>query len=422
MSRWKIVHAVAWLHRRAGFGLHPDELDAAVASGPSSELEKLTQPPDEPRPDPWDALDLDPEQDGRRNAVVGWLQHLASSGRPYEDRRTWMLHGWLVSSMAKVTIPELMVDQIRLFMTTGGDSYPDLLKAIAVDRAMLVYLDGRTSTSEAPNENFGRELLELFALGVGNYGEDDVQAAARALTGWVVGRELPEAVFVPRRHDDTPQRLLGVDGVSDVDGVVEAIVADPEHARFVARRVALEYLGTAPDHDPDDTQRNDVIEELAGVYVDADRALDPVIVTALELGLAGATTTMAIAPIPWLIMALRATGVPTLRLGRDASARIRDMGQLPLLPPDVSGWPTGVEWFTESSLIARTNLAVAIAAATPADEPLRGSLDDGDFDLTAEQLGLPAPFSSTTAAALRKESDPVNRLALALISPENLLS
>lgn len=333
-----------------------------------------------------------------------------------------MLHGWLVSSMAKVTIPELMVDQIRLFMTTGGDSYPDLLKAIAVDRAMLVYLDGRTSTSEAPNENFGRELLELFALGVGNYGEDDVQAAARALTGWVVGRELPEAVFVPRRHDDTPQRLLGVDGVSDVDGVVEAIVADPEHARFVARRVALEYLGTAPDHDPDDTQRNDVIEELAGVYVDADRALDPVIVTALELGLAGATTTMAIAPIPWLIMALRATGVPTLRLGRDASARIRDMGQLPLLPPDVSGWPTGVEWFTESSLIARTNLAVAIAAATPADEPLRSSLDDGDFDLTAEQLGLPAPFSSTTAAALRKESDPVNRLALALISPENLLS
>ena len=116
---------------------------------------------------------------------------------------------------------------------------------------MLVYLDGRTSTAEAPNENYGRELLELFALGVGNYTEDDVQAAARALTGWVVARRFDSARFVPGRHDRTPQTLLGVDGVTDVDSVIEAVVAHPAHPRFVARRIVREYLGDPDRLDPD---------------------------------------------------------------------------------------------------------------------------------------------------------------------------
>ncbi len=411
--------AVGWLHRRAGFGLHPDDLALAVDRGPTEELDRLLRPDDHGIPaqsDPWDGLDLDPENNGRPQAVLGWMRRMFATQRPFEDRRTWMLHGWLVSSMDKVNAPDVMVEQIRLFATDGGGDYPDLLRSLTVNRAMLVYLDGRTSTGEAPNENYGRELLELFALGVGNYTEDDVQAAARALTGWVTARRFEESRFIPRRHDDTPQTLLGVDGVHDVDTVVDAVVAHDSHPSFVGRRIVSEYLG-----DPDDPSLADAVEAVVAEY-DATRALDPTIERALEFGLAGASTTMVLAPIPWLAAASRATGVSVQQVFRGARERLREMGQVPLLPPSVAGWPTGDEWFSSSSIVARTNVAATVAEATADGEPLRVALDDDDLDLVAERLGLAESFGTATTTAIRSESDPVARLTLALVSPENLLT
>lgn len=408
---------VAWLHRRAGFGLHPAELDAAADRGAAEELARFAA--QAIPPNPWTDVELDPEQGGRRAVIGAWLRHLIDTSTPFADRRTWMLHGWLVSSMAKVTRPELMVDQIRLFMENGGGSFPDLLRAITRDRAMLVYLDGRTSTAAAPNENYGRELLELFSLGVGNYSEDDVQAAARALTGWVVGRDAGAARFVPFRHDDAPQTLLGVEGVDDVDSVVSAVTSDPAHAEFVVRRVVREYLG-------DDTVLDETVADLIETYVDGGLQLDPVIVRALELGLDGASTPIVLAPVPWFAIVARATGYGIAnagpRLARAATEGFAEMGQIPLVPPDVAGWQNGEAWFTASSLIARTNVAAAIAASTPARQPIRIAIDDGDLDLVAQHLGLTEPFSAATASALRSERDPVNQLTLALVSPENLLS
>ncbi len=411
---------VAWLHRRAGFGLHPDALSAAAARGAIAELDRLFDPdaagvPADP--DPWADTDLDPDNGGRRNIVVDWLRHLVATRRPYRSRRTWLLHGWLVSGLGKVPVPEFMVDQLRLYAAAGGGSYPDLLRAVTTDRAMLVYLDGRTSTADAPNENYGRELLELFALGVGNYTEADVLAAANALTGWVVGPRLATARFVPSRHDGSPQTLLGVDGVRDVDSVVDAIVGHPAHPRFVAERIVAELLG-----DVADPSLGGVVEELAAAYVAADMHLDPVVRRALELGLGGARTPLVVAPVPWLVGALRATAADPRDLGRDGPDRFRAMGQVPMIPPDVSGWPRGIDWFTASSLVARTNLAAAIAAGTAASQPVRVALDDGDLDALAEHLGLVEPFTAATAAAIRGAGDPTESLALALISPENLLS
>ncbi|MDJ0770550.1 MAG: DUF1800 family protein [Ilumatobacter sp.] len=410
----------AWLHRRAGFGIHPAALQAIADAGSADPVADHVGPGpdgDAPLSDPWDGLALDPERDGRREAVVGWLRHLVATERPYEDRRTWLLHGWLVSSLGKVLLPELMVDQIRLLAAQGGGSYPDLLRAITIDRAMLVYLDGRTSTGSAPNENYGRELLELFALGVGNYTEADVLAAARALTGWVVAPALARARFVPRRHDDSPQRLLGVDGVHDVDTVIDAVVGHPAHATFVARRLVAEFLG-----DPDDESLAGVASELADGYVDADMHLDPVIATALRMGLDGRARPLVLAPIPWFVGALRVTGAPPERVIARARDHVREIGQLPMLPPDVAGWPTGEAWFTASSLIARTNVAAAIAEHTADDEPLRIAVDQSDWDLAAQHLGVSEPFGASTRAALAATAGTTNRLTLALVSPENLLT
>lgn len=409
-------HGVGWLHRRAGFGLHPTELADATLRGPDEELERLLAAP-AATADPWDGLALDPDDGGRPEAVRGWLASFLATTQPFHDRRTWMLHGWLVSSMDKVNIPRLMVDQIRLFMNTGGGSFPELLQALTTDPAMLVYLDGRTSTGASPNENYGRELLELFALGVGNYTEADVQAAARALTGWVANPRGDQAVFVNRRHDNSPQTLLGATGVNDVDSVIDAVIASPAHAPYVAQRIAKEYLG-----DIRDPERTDVIDELTATYLATDMQLDPVIARALSIGLDGTSAPMVLAPLPWVVMCARATGVSFQRLFRTVQGTVREMGQVPMFPPSVAGWPTGTAWLTSSSLVARTNVAAGIADSTAADQPIRIAAENGDLDLIAEQLGLPEPFTQATIAAIQSASTPVGRLALALVCPENLLS
>ena len=356
-------------------------------------------------------MELDPQDGGRAEAVLAWIGALHGSTQPFQDRRTLLLHGWLVSAIDKVTIPELMVEQIRLFMNHGGDSFPDLLRSITTNPAMLVYLDGRTSTAEAPNENYGRELLELFALGVGHYNEDDVQSAARALTGWIVRREDNLAQFVLRRHDATPQTLLGVAGVDDVDSVIGAVVDHERHATFVATRIMREYLGELTG-----SAASDVIEALRSAYLDGDQRLDPVIVRALELGLEDLggpheMGSMVLAPIPWLMICARATGVGLRALQRGSSGAFRDMGQVPLLPPGVAGWPAGIEWLTSSAVVARTRLAATIAETTDQSEPLAIAMSDEDFDLAAQHLGLGDSFTTSTMSAIRSTTDPAARLA-----------
>ncbi len=407
---------VGWLHRRAGLGLHPDDLKAEIERDPNDSLDALLASPLTPR-DIWVDTDLDPQNNGRATAVRTWLGALIASDRPFHDRRTWMLHGWLVSSMDKVPNPQAMVEQIQLFEQSGNVDFADLLGDLTVNRAMLVYLDGRTSTAEAPNENYGRELLELFGLGEGNYTEADVQAAAVALTGWTIDRRGGSAKFVPRRHDDTPQTLLGATGVNDVGSVIDAVINDPAHPGFVADRIISEYLGDLAG----DT-REDVRSELIGTYEATGRRLDAVIEHALRLGLEGASTAVVLDPICWLVICARATSVDLSGLRRSATQSIREMGQVPLFPPSVAGWPRGTEWLTSSSLIARTNVAAALATATDPAEPLRIAAEDNDVDQLAEHLGLREPFGVGTRIAIGSAADPVGRLTIALVCPESLLA
>ena len=290
--------AVAWLHRRTGLGLSPDELDAARARGIGPELDRMAV--SDGATDPWAGLDVpvDPMATrAERVKVIGaWIDHLATTTTPLLDRLAWTLHGWLVSSMDKVRSPAQMVGQIQILRAQGTGRFPDLLRAVATDPAMLFYLDGRDSTAAAPNENFSRELMELFSLGVGAYTEADVKAGARALTGWTVGRSDTRSSFRPRRHDDTPQRYLGQATVSDVDQVIAAVVAQPAHPAFVARRLAKEVLGTTD---------SSTVGAVAAAYEAGDRRLDAAVMAAARLGVAGDPAPVVLAPVPWLAMARR---------------------------------------------------------------------------------------------------------------------
>lgn len=404
--------AVVWLHRRAGFGLPPDQMRAAVAAGPATELARMLQQV-APNDDPWDdaLLPLDPkDRPSKRHAVHGWLEAMVAGEQPLLERMAWFWHGHFVSAMDKVRVARLMVEQVRLFRGKGMGDFSELVTAATTDPAMMIYLDLRTSTGEQPNENYARELMELFTLGEGNYTEADVQALAAALTGWTLRLTEMEARFVPRRHDDTPGRLLGVDGVHDLSTALAAVLQQPALPSFVARSLAAELLGSVDD---------EVVAGLADAFA-ADLDIGALVAAALTAGLTGASTPIVLGPVPWYVIARRVTGAAPPE--REVLQLLRAAGQLPMLPPNVAGWPGGRAWFAASSLVARTNLAALVAAATPDGEVLAAANGD-DAELLAEVLGLPSDgFDTTTVDALAATPAGRDRLALALVSPEFMIA
>lgn len=409
--------AIAWLHRRVGFGLAPGELDELEALGVDATLDRLLDPdaagvPAEPSPFEGLPFDRQDPLPSIRAAIERWFDRMVTTRRPLVEWMAWYWHGHLTTSVATVRFAPLVADQIDLYRTAGLGDLPSLLRSVTVDPAMLLYLDGNTSTGASPNENYGRELLELFALGVGAFTEDDVRAAARALTGWTVERRTGQARFVPARHDDTPQQLLGRQ-VHDVDTVIAAVTEHPACAPFVAGRLARAILG---DVDAG------LVDRLARDFVDADLRLAPLVRAILEAGLDGAGGAVLGAPVPWAAAARRATGAaPDVAvLGR----LLDSAGQVPMRPPNVAGWPGGPAWLAASTVVARFNLALAVSFTAPAEGVARQAARRADAGALADALGRPEGLSADTVAALRAapagagRAGGVERLALALASPD----
>ncbi|MEY2459457.1 MAG: hypothetical protein QOG30_1287 [Acidimicrobiaceae bacterium] len=421
---------VALLHRRAGWGLAPGELDARLGDGVAATIDRLVEPDNHgvpPSPDPWAGVDLTPNRPGpnatqaekqqarqadrqqAETAIAAWLDHLASTPRPLEEWMAWFWHGHFVSGLDKVKVPLLMVQQLRTYRSLAFAPFPELVRAATTDPAMLLYLDGGTSTGSQPNENYGRELLELFTLGIGNYGEADVQAGAKALTGWTIDRRTGNSSFAAARHDNTAQRYLDVDNVHDVDTVVAAVTAHPACAPFVAGKLARTILGASVD--------DALVHDLATTFAASGLDTRVLVRAILEAAASGRAQPTFVQPVPWLVAAERATG--STPPGRLRLAGLRAAGQVPMLPPNVAGWPLGPVWLGASTVVARYNLASALAASTPADNPALAAAAAFDLDALADSLARPDGFANATRSALTQvKADPRSVLALALASPE----
>lgn len=407
--------SVKWLHRRAGFGLPPAQLRAAIDRGFTAELDRLLDPSavvNAVATDPWDdeSLPYDP-MDGpsRRYAIGRWIEAMVATEQPLVDRMSWLWHGHFVSAIDKVRVARLMVDQIRLFRRDGLGGLRSLLRSITIDAAMLLYLDLRTSTGDAPNENYAREFLELFTIGESSFTEDDVQAASRALSGWTLERE-SGVIFRARRHDDTPQLFLGVEGVHDLETTIDAVMQHPMLPLFIAETISKEVLG---ENDPD------LVAEFAISFESSGFTVGDLVRAALTAGADRPAAPLVLGPLPWLVIAARTTGAPA---PREALLLLRDAGQLPMLPPNVSGWPGGAAWFNSGSLVARANLA-AVIAADATDVEVLAAAESGDMDLLADALGLPATgFDDQSRAALSAVPAGRDRLALALVTPEFMIA
>jgi uncharacterized protein (DUF1800 family) len=404
---------IARLHRRFGFGLQAGELDAAIGRGLDAEVQRLMVPPTAPLFDPFAGKDLSFEKgankDRQRTVVDLWLDRMVTGESSMVERMAWFWHGVLVSGVAKVKDGEAMATQTNLLRILGLGSLSELYRAITVDNAMLYYLDGRDSVKGKPNENYGRELMELFALGVGNFSEADVKAAAIALTGWTSKRSGDAAKLVTAKHDDAPQTLLGVAGVHDVDSVISAIMQQPACALFIAGKLGRATLGPGLDAA--------VIATLADGFRSGGFEIRALVRALIDLHRADVDGgPIVLGPTPWLVMAQRATGAQ-LKIDVRLNA-LRATGQVPFDPPNVAGWPGGQAWYSSATMVGRLNLATAIASATPPTSPALAAAKAGDWPTLSLALGLPTDFSAQSVSGLAVAKDAFVRLALALVTPE----
>jgi uncharacterized protein (DUF1800 family) len=421
---------VAHLLRRAGFAPTSAEVDAAAAAGYGATVDLLLDFSEPDRADAAPAPTFTPYSplaergltvaqrhaaQRQRNSELAalqrwWLARMATTSHPLREKLTLYWHGHFATSFDKVRIPGLMYGQNQLFRALGAGGFEPLTQAVAKDPAMMIWLDTGTDKAAHPNENFARELMELFTLGIGNYTEDDVREAARAFTGWVVDPRSLTWAERPAQHDFGSKAVLGQSGDWDGTDVVRILVSSAASQRFLAARVWSHFAFPVGTTDP-------IVTDLLPATVNMTALLravfqHPAFVSPTACG------GLVKQPVEWLLSLVRIVGVPadSPRLLPILGA----LGQTPFRPPNVGGWPQNDYWLTTASSMARLQ-AAAFAVRSADLSPVADAAPSERVDATAHLLGV--SWSAATAHALAgAAADPRQLLTLALVAPESVLA
>ncbi|MBD5607175.1 MAG: DUF1800 domain-containing protein [Candidatus Eremiobacteraeota bacterium] len=361
----------AHLLRRAGFGGTAAEIEAHRALGVEGAVDALLHPAgaDVAFPDAPDATLLADPKTRNVTAQMWWLDRMLRTQHPLVEKMTLFWHGHFATSNRKVPA-NLMVEQIDLFRSQALGHFGQLLLAVSKDPAMLVWLDNRYNNKLHPNENYAREVMELFALGLGNYGEDDVKNAARAFTGWTIDKN-QNFVFRPALHDDGPKTFLGRTGNFAGEDVIAIIVSQPVHQRFICRKL-LEYFVYS---DPEPA----LVDALASTYALSGYDITKTVGTILRSNVFFSTRAYRAipkSPIEFVIGTLRFMEVR--KVPKDTIAWLQRMGQEPLAPPSVKGWDGGPTWINTGTLLARFNYVNRVVKTSP---PASGATTAAPVDL-----------------------------------------
>jgi uncharacterized protein (DUF1800 family) len=276
-----------------------------------------------------------------------WVGEMLSTPSPLTERMTLFWHNHFVSSQQKVKLAGLMYRQNVTLRAQALGNFGSMLHAVARDPAMIVYLDSAQNRKGAPNENFARELMELFTLGEGNYGESDVKEAARAFTGWSLDRERGEFVFRRLVHDYGSKTVLGRTGNLDGDDVIDILLAQPSTAEFVSRKLWREFV--SPDPDAAEVKR------IAARFRDSGydiKTAQYALLTSDAFYARENRGTLVKSPVDLVVGTLRQFGMhpgDTIPFAVAAAG----MGQNLFAPPNVRGWPGQEAWINTSRLLAR---------------------------------------------------------------------
>ena len=418
--------SLAHLFRRAGFGASTARLDAAVTAGYAATVETLLIPGDvaadaiapptltQPPTTPPSGVDE------RTPLVVWWLQRMAAADtNPLSEKLPWFWHGHLTSDFSEAGYPSLMLLQNQLFRTYGWGDFPTLIRQVTTDPAMLRYLDLLYSYKTAPNENYARELCELFVLGRTDasgappYTEADVEAAAHGLTGWTLDPTHTSVVFSSSRWDSGPKTFLGQTGAWGTDDIVRIVTHHPAAARRIPARLWSYFAYPVGPADP-------VVAELATTFateLDITKLLRRIF-NHSAFQSATARQGKVKTPIEWVVGAYKALG-----LTPDATTAgwLRTLLQYPFQPPNVAGWPGNGYWVNTVSALDRVRIAQGIAriASIPT---IVNAAPAARAAAAAELLGVEAWSPRTATALATVQNEPPSVLALALVSPEYTLN
>jgi len=276
-----------------------------------------------------------------------WLDEMLVTPSPLTERMTLFWHNHFVSSQQKVKLAVLMYRQNVTLRANALGRFGDMLHAIARDPAMVIYLDNAQNRKGTPNENFAREVMELFTLGEGNYSEQDIKEAARAFTGWSLDRETGQFMFRRFIHDYGAKTVLGKSGNLDGDDVLDILLAKAETAQFVTRKLWREFVSP----DPDEAEVKRIAARFRDSRYDIKVALQALL-TSESFYAAENRGVLVKSPVDLVVGTMRQFGMQPGQPVPFAVAAA-GMGQNLFSPPNVKGWPGGEAWINASTLLAR---------------------------------------------------------------------
>lgn len=438
---------VARLFARAGFGASVDEIDQAATKGYAAAVEELLVfPPAAGRPDEATVLALEAGAPAGESEAFSmatfqrwWLDRMSATRFPLEEKLTLYWHNHFATGFSKVKRPKAMVAQNRLLRDHAGGNFRALCNAITADAAMLIWLDGNMNQKILPNENYGREFMELFTLGRDRYTQEDVRQATRAFTGYTTDGQ-GRALYHPELHDDGDKTVLGQTGpwgATDMtDIVLDRHPEGPLSARYVSARLAGFLYKPSPEPE--------VVDAMAAAFVTSNydiKAMVKALLLRPEFSDGPGLTIKSPAEyIAGTMRLLRLTGAPTpssqprRRSLDEIASACADMGQELFEPPDVSGWKGGAAWANTAATLARYNFAARIGKLVT-DNAVRTVLDSAGGQprdtapLWMHRLGILSLLPSTQASIERyleasnaAKTDPGVRtrgvLTLLLASPD----
>jgi uncharacterized protein (DUF1800 family) len=285
-----------------------------------------------------------------------WLDRMATSPSPLQEKLTLFWHGHFATANYKVTDMRLMYAQNNLFRSLAAGNFRDLVQQMSIQPAMLIWLDNDPNTKYRPNENFARELMELFTLGVNEYTQADIVAAARAWSGHnTLDSDRTQYFFYSNRHDDGDKTFMGVTKNWDGPDIVNFLLRDDATRMNIAARFMAAKLWTFFAYKNPETT---VIDDLAAVFLTNDFEIAPVVRAIFnhpQFLSTKAKQGLVRSPVEWVVACMRATGLSA----GNANPQwwMEEMGQQLFEPPNVSGWRPNKYWLTTSRLWSRANWA-----------------------------------------------------------------
>ncbi len=345
-----------------------------------------------------------------------WLREMVATPSPLTERMTLFWHNHFVSAQPKVRSTQLMYRQNVLLRRHALGRFDELLHAVAKDPAMLIYLDSATNRRGSPNENFAREVMELFTLGEGKYSEDDIRQAARAFTGWSIDPDTGDYLFRRALHDGDEKTVLGRTGAFDGDAVLDIILAQPATSEFIVRKLWLEFVSPQPDEVR--------VKRIAAQFRSSGwNIAQPVRALLLQPEVIQRDENNALVKSPAeLVVGLTRQSGAGLSQPVAAAVALAGMGQNLFSPPNVRGWPGGDAWINTNTLLARKQfLERALGGAASGKPGAEGAVSDAMAG-SAKAEEVPRRRLQMLEQAVSVRVDSEAWLARAGLAPERVVA